>query len=277
MFRIGDFSRIARVSARLLRFYDEIGLLVPAHADPETGYRYYTADQLGQLNRILVLKELGFTLEQVRDIVSAQVSADELRNMLLLRRNDAAQALAEEAQRLHHIESRIAQLDAAGGLSDDDVLLRDEPAHLVVSLRRTVGGFADAISLIGEMRRLARPLLPRGSKPTLIAVSHSPQFEQDEMDIEFAWTLDDAWPVSVPAGSPLVLRELEASRMAVCVKAGPPQDVHLAAGRIGRFLQARGERLAGPSREVFLQPPDLDRMHEALVEMQFPVEPLALR
>ena len=67
MFRIGEFSRIARVSARLLRFYDEIGLLTPAHADPQTGYRHYTVTQLAQLNRILVLKDLGFDLDQVRD------------------------------------------------------------------------------------------------------------------------------------------------------------------------------------------------------------------
>ena len=62
MFRIGDFSRIARVSARLLRFYDEIGLLAPAHADPQSGYRFYTVEQLERLNRITVLKDLGFSL-----------------------------------------------------------------------------------------------------------------------------------------------------------------------------------------------------------------------
>ena len=68
MFRIGDFSRIARVSARLLRFYEEAGLFAPARADSQTGYRYYTVAQLGQLNRILVLKDLGFSLEQIRGI-----------------------------------------------------------------------------------------------------------------------------------------------------------------------------------------------------------------
>src|SRR5262245_56123019 len=108
MFRIGDFSRIARVSARLLRFYDEIGLLRPAHADPQTGYRSYTVAQLGQLNRILVLKDLGFELEQVREILTSSIGPAELRNMLLLRRNDAERKLALEAQRLRHIETRIA-------------------------------------------------------------------------------------------------------------------------------------------------------------------------
>ena len=59
MFRIGEFSQIARVSGRLLRYYDSIGLLRPVRTDPQTGYRYYSAAQLGELNRILALKELG--------------------------------------------------------------------------------------------------------------------------------------------------------------------------------------------------------------------------
>jgi DNA-binding transcriptional MerR regulator len=51
MFKIGDFSRIARVSCRLLRYYDEIGLLKPAIVDRSSGYRFYSAAQLQQLNR----------------------------------------------------------------------------------------------------------------------------------------------------------------------------------------------------------------------------------
>jgi DNA-binding transcriptional MerR regulator len=114
MFRIGDFSRIARVSARLLRFYDEIGLFVPAHADEQTGYRYYTIQQLAELNRILVLKELGFELEQVREILRSNVGTVELRNLLLLRRNDVEQTVMEESRRLRQIEARIAQLETDG-------------------------------------------------------------------------------------------------------------------------------------------------------------------
>src|SRR5689334_17322597 len=155
MFRIGDFSRIARVSARLLRFYDEIGLFVPAHADPQTGYRYYTVGQLGDLNRILVLKELGFNLDQVRGIVSKKVDPAELRHMLLLRRNDVEQTLAAEAQRLRQIETRIAQLETEGTLTADDVVVRAEPACDMISLRRTVPSFGAARELIGELRELS--------------------------------------------------------------------------------------------------------------------------
>ncbi len=82
MFRIGEFSRIAQVSGRLLRYYDEIGLLSPNFTDPETGYRYYSAQQLPRLNRILVLKELGLSLEQVARLLDQQTSTEEIRGML---------------------------------------------------------------------------------------------------------------------------------------------------------------------------------------------------
>src|ERR1700733_617389 len=82
MFSIGEFARHGRVSVRMLRHYDEIGLLRPASVDPLTGYRFYQAGQLAELNRLIALKELGFTLEQVRSIMVETVTAAELRGML---------------------------------------------------------------------------------------------------------------------------------------------------------------------------------------------------
>jgi DNA-binding transcriptional MerR regulator len=273
MFRIGDFSRIARVSARLLRFYDEIGLLVPAHADPQTGYRYYTVAQLSQLNRILVLKELGFSLDQVRDIASKNLAPTELRNMLLLRRNDVEQTLAAEAQRLRQIETRIAQLETEGALSADDVIVRAEPAYDILSLRRTVPSFGAARALIGELRAHAQPMLPRGGLP-LMAVAHSPYFESDEIDVEFGFVLPVGSDLEPPEGSALSRRTLAAvPRMAVCVRVGLPEDAHLFTVKVGRYLEASGDSLDGPSREVFLKPPNPERMHESVVEMQFSIAP----
>jgi DNA-binding transcriptional MerR regulator len=272
MFRIGDFSRIARVSTRLLRFYDEIGLFGPAHVDPVTGYRSYTVAQLAQLNRILVLKELGFNLDQVKEIVNSNVSVAELRNMLLLRRNDVEQTLAAEAQRLRHIETRIAQLESEDEDSVDDVVVRAEPARRFLSLRRKVTSFSAARELIVELRDQTRPLLPKGRSRTLIAVAHSPQFEHDDLDVEFGLEVEDDFEGRLPADSILRLRELEAvERMTVCVRVGLPENAHLVTARIGRFLEASGDELAGPSREFFLQPPDLERMQESVVEMQFPI------
>jgi MerR HTH family regulatory protein len=76
MFSIGEFARLGTVSVRTLRHYDEIGLLRPARVDPDTGYRGYWADQLGQLNRIVALKDLGLSLNQVR-LLMAGITGDE--------------------------------------------------------------------------------------------------------------------------------------------------------------------------------------------------------
>src|SRR5688572_7610412 len=134
MFRIGDFSRLARVSARQLRFYEEIGLFAPAHADAQTGYRYYKASQLAELSRIIVLKDLGFSLEQIRGMVRAPGGAAELRGLLLARRNEVLQSLETESQRLRQIETRIAQIEAQGEAAADDVVIRAEPARAFLSL-----------------------------------------------------------------------------------------------------------------------------------------------
>ena len=93
MFRIGEFSRIARVSCRLLRHYDELGLLKPARVEATTSYRYYSAAQLPRLNRILVLRELGLSLEQIARTLRDDLPVAELRGMLLMRRAEAEQAI----------------------------------------------------------------------------------------------------------------------------------------------------------------------------------------
>ncbi len=85
MFNIGEFARLGGVSARTLRHYDEIGLLRPATVDPDTGYRGYSAAQLGQLTRIMALKELGLSLPQVRRLIDG-ITLDDLHGMLMLRR-----------------------------------------------------------------------------------------------------------------------------------------------------------------------------------------------
>jgi DNA-binding transcriptional MerR regulator len=272
MFRIGDFSRIARVSARLLRFYDEIGLLAPAHADAQTGYRYYDVAQLAQLNRITVLKDLGFSLEQISDMLRAPLDADALRSMLLLRRNDVERTLAQESQRLRHIETRIAQIESEGQWSADDVVERAEPACRLLSLRRKVASFAEARGLIGLLREHSRALLPRAHGCRLVALAHSTQFESDELDVEFGYAVEHLDLAPSAEHSALSLHDLPAvPRMVVCVRVGLPEDAHLVTAKIGRYVAANGDQLDGPSREVFLQPPDPERMHEAVVEMQFPV------
>jgi DNA-binding transcriptional MerR regulator len=274
VFKIGEFSRIARVSARLLRYYDELGLLKPGAVDSASGYRYYTSAQLQRLNRILVLRDLGLTLEQIGGVIDQNASADQLRAMLELRRADAERALAEEAVRLRQIEARIAQLD--GGEGDfDDVLIRAEPARRIVAVRDTVGSFVEARQIIGDLARTLPKRLPRQFLGSIIGIAHSAEFEPDAIDVELGFVLMGDAPSDLPliGQRPLHVRELPAvPLMATCVRVGLPEHAHLITGKIGRYVENNGFRLAGSSREVFLRPPRPDRMEESVVEMQFPVE-----
>src|SRR5580765_5663921 len=107
MVNIGEFARYAGVSVRMLRHYDRLGLLAPDEVDPATGYRRYAAHQLPRLNRLLALKDLGFTLDQIGPVLDAEVGLDQLRGMLLLRRAQVAEQIDADLVRLDAIERRL--------------------------------------------------------------------------------------------------------------------------------------------------------------------------
>ncbi len=114
MFSIGDFARHGRVSVRMLRHYDAIGLLRPASVDRATGYRFYEAQQLSRLNRIVALKDLGFTLQQVQSILDEKVSVEELRGMLRLRQAELQARIQADAARMAQVEARLQLIEQEG-------------------------------------------------------------------------------------------------------------------------------------------------------------------
>jgi DNA-binding transcriptional MerR regulator len=277
MFLIGEFSRIARVSSRLLRYYDQLGLLRPEQVDAATGYRYYRAAQLTELNRILVLKELGFSLEEIARILARKIDAAELRGMLLARREESARQIEKEAERLRQIETRIAQIDEGGRLTDDDVVLRAEPERTLLGTRGTFASFPAARELLFEVVHTAGREVRAASLQALVVLSHGEAFEPDLLDLEVGYFVaSDPGPVELTGGRRLEARALAGlPALAACVRIGTPERAHLTTAQIGRFVERSGYRLEGPSREVFLEPPDLARMDRSVVEMQFPVARIA--
>src|SRR5215471_17759844 len=136
MFRTGEFSHIARVSKRLLQYYDEIGLLQPAHVDPQTGYRYYSASQLPRLNRILALKDLGLSLDQITVMMQSDISDEEIHGMLLMKKAELEHTVQEDLHRLRGIEARIEQNQVA--VDALDVVIKSIPAQLFLSIRTMI-------------------------------------------------------------------------------------------------------------------------------------------
>src|SRR5512143_4025717 len=114
MIKIGDFSRLAHVSVKTLHHYDDLGLLKPRHVDRFSGYRYYEIEQLSDLNRILALKDLGFSLEQVKTLIHEHLSTAEMRGMLRMKQMELTTQVEAEQGRLLRVEQRLRQLEVDG-------------------------------------------------------------------------------------------------------------------------------------------------------------------
>ncbi|NJM07870.1 MerR family transcriptional regulator [Candidatus Gracilibacteria bacterium] len=150
MYKISDFANLSRVSAKMLRHYATLGLLSPAHTDPLTGYRYYTAEQLPRLNRIVALKDLGFSLEQIGMLLDTDLSAARLHEALARRRSEVAQRIAEEQRRLAELDRRLDQL-ATAQASPHEVLLRPAPPIPVAAVRTVLVGERALLELLADV------------------------------------------------------------------------------------------------------------------------------
>jgi DNA-binding transcriptional MerR regulator len=111
MLRIGDFSKIAKVSVRMLRYYDQIGLLKPAYIDTNSGYRNYSVDQLSRLNRIIFLKDIGFSLNEVMELVDETISIEEMKGMLLKRKQQLEHEISMAQINLSTVMDRLSSIE----------------------------------------------------------------------------------------------------------------------------------------------------------------------
>jgi DNA-binding transcriptional MerR regulator len=247
MFRIGHFARLGQVSVKTLRWYDELGLLRPRHSDPATGYRYYTADQLPRLNRILALKGMGLSLEQIAPLLDGGLPAAELRGMLRLKRAELQQHIGEEQERLAQVEARLRQIEDEDGARAHDVVVQPVPPQPVAAIRATLSAFPDVGHLTAEIYRYLRPYGLDGLDG---AVWYDMGHESDEgIDAEGVVYVDRP----VPSTQRIRVHALPAvERMAWVVHHGPYRALHQAYTALHAWIEAGGYHAGGPSREVYL-------------------------
>jgi DNA-binding transcriptional MerR regulator len=271
MFSIGDFASLGRVSVRMLRHYDAIGLLRPARVDERNGYRYYHAQQLRRLNRLVALKDLGFTLEQVRDIVDAKVDPTELRGMLRLRRAEVANEIAAHTDRLARIEARLRMIEREGAMSTQDVIVKKiEPIRVA-----TVSGLAQSTNhedigpVVGPLfADLFGTLAGAAFQPAGPAVATYAPGDQDRLAITVGC------PVTGPAAiESLRFEELPGLPAAACyLHHGTMNTIGEGYQALATWIEDHGYRTDGTAREVYLvsHPEPEERWQ---TELQMPISP----
>ena len=273
MFKISEFSKIAQVPASLLRYYDKIGLFSPVSTDDINNYRYYDAAQLSELSRILALKELGLSLEQITKLVQEDVSAEEIRGMFTMRKVQIEQSLQEEAARLKVVETRLRQLERSQSNEREDVVLKSLAAQPFLSFRKI---YADVFDAAASVLELASVIPKHFGKRAghLTAIMHGEAFEMENVDVELGYVLTRVTeePFELPSGRVLTPSVLPAIETAACsVRVGGFEKGYLNYSDLGVWVEANKHAMLTPHREVMIVPPLPQQIDEAVVEIQLPL------
>jgi len=265
MFMIGDFANLARVSTRVLRHYDKIGLLTPAHVDSQTGYRFYSAAQLGDVNQIVALRDLGFGLAEISEATREQVSGTELRGMLRLRQAQVAAEVEAAEQRLRRIDSRITQLEETE--SSTALVAKTIPAMSVWTKPYQTANIEEALDALSCMVRDLSVHIDDLVPPYGIA-RWTTEFDEEHFAMEFAIPVDERLeqPASQAGMSETVL---PAVSVISAVRNSSRQDIHVTNAAIGRWIEDESAHISGPIREVLLADPAAGD-GEQIVEVQVP-------
>jgi DNA-binding transcriptional MerR regulator len=248
MFTIGDFAHLGRVSVRMLRHYDAVGLLLPARVDPATGYRFYTAAQLQRLNRLLALKDLGLTLDQVRVVLDEKLSVEQLHGMLSLRRAELRQQILADESRLRRVEARLRAIEREGAMPTDEIVVKPVPAVRVARLTATAASYGPE-----DIGPVIQPLYPQlmerlgraGVAPSGYGIATYEPAEGDQVVVHAGVT------VAVEASPAL-------AEAATIVHHGTMDDVDSTYQAVAAWIEANGYKQNGFAREVYLNYGDGD-------------------
>lgn len=262
MIKIGDFSRLCRVPVSALRYYADLGLLPPARVDELTGYRYYTAEQLPRLHRILALRDLGLSLEQIGLVLRDDLSAEQIRGMLRLRQAELSQQIEAEQARLARVAARLRQIEQEGTMSGYDVVLKEIAPQPIAAIRAVIPSYGAIGQLFEEVYA---HLAQHGAGGLSVGIDHNEGYMEQNPDMEAAVYL----AAPVPAGGRVKVYTLPACTVASAVHTGSWDGMSQAYAALMAWMEGAGYRPVGPSRELYLNVGETPEQH--VTEIQLPV------
>lgn len=272
MLKIGDFSRIGQVTIKTLRYYDRVGLLVPAEVDRFTGHRYYAYSQLTRLKKIVALKEMGLSLTQIGQLLDDDLSLEEMRGIFRLKQSELYEELQQAHVRLNRIETRLKFLEQEGKMPDYEVIVKAVSPQNVLSIRQKLAKSEDILQLFDDVAEALKREDVK-SDGAWMALYHHEGFRSENLDVEIAVPVSSAIQATIAIDDERTLnvRQLEAHhQVATVVENGHNEQWDGSYGALGQWLDANSYEIELPTREVFLTTPDDPAGW--LVEIQLPVK-----
>jgi DNA-binding transcriptional MerR regulator/predicted transcriptional regulator YdeE len=270
MLNIGDFARLGQVSPRMLRHYDEIGLLRPAQVDPVSGYRSYGVAQLGRLHRLLALRDLGFGLEQIRALLDEDPPVEQLRGMLRLRRAQIEHTVADEQARLRRAEAHLRALERSIAMPTLDILVKTTQPLRLAEASATSPGYGSE-NLGPLFARLVPEVLAHlaqvGARPGIMVGWYEEADDDGTLVLHAGFDIGDQ--IVADQASVRVV-DLPVVKVASVVHRGPMDGIEPVYEALVTWVEESGYRLAGRSRELYLEWHD-DDPADSVTALQLPI------
>jgi len=271
MFKIGDFSKLTQVSIRMLRYYDEMGLLKPAKVDEFTGYRLYSISQISKLNKIIALRDVGFLVADIA-LILEENNDDIIFKKLEEKKQELLDTIYFENQKLLRLESMIKSIEMESVKMEYEVKLKAIPSYKVISLRRIIPAYNCEGMLWGDLGKFVeRENIHCSSSNVAFAIYHDREYKERDVDTEVVMAVDEFGE----SNGEFIFRETEAVPcIASIMVPGPFENIAPAFESLANWLEKNENyTMTGTSRQVCHKGPwNENNPEDYLTEIQVPVE-----
>ncbi|WP_410768053.1 MerR family transcriptional regulator [Fontibacillus sp. BL9] len=271
MYKIGVFSKMNRITIKTLRHYDELGLLHPAYVEEFTGYRYYSADQLPRLHQILVLKEIGLSLQEIKQALEPSATNEQMVALLENKRSEVLQTLIAEQQKMRRIQHHLTMLQKEDNCMNN-VIIKALPEVIVASLRRTVANYEAFNLLYPEMGAFMTAQKVKCAEPAYcFTLFHDGEYKDQDIDVEICEAVTEYGKDS----DQIKFKKIDAVETAACIlHKGSYETIGISYGALFKWIEGNGYEVAGLPRESYIDGVwNKNDPGEWLTEVQIPVTP----
>ena len=266
MLKIGDFSKLSRVSIRMLRHYDDIGLLKPAETDDFTGYRYYREDQLFIVARITALKDMGFPLADIVRILEIYDDKEKLDGFLAARQKELAEQAKETEYKLMLLDAARKRLGKEQKMNYD-VTIKTIPERYAATVRMVIPHYENEGMAWGMMAECKSPLIP-ADPCYAIAEFLDEEFKEENVELEVSMAVKGKYQDT----EHVKFRTLPAVKVASCIIKGSYDQMGDACAAVVSWIKDNGYQSNGRMFNVYhVGPAQTSNPEEFVTEVCFPV------